>query len=133
MTDTQLDPGQDLAARLRVFADWIETRPTIATLRQYMLSSMYCFASEDQWQTVLREAGTFSKGAAGEYLQAFVQVPDCGSLYLAISKKETCERVQTGELEVTREVYPDDVIPVIVTEMEPVYEWVCPDSWLEQP
>lgn len=133
MNDAPIE--HQLAAELRTFADWIETRPTIAEhLGIAALEFLNIFPRSDEaWQSCLREAGSFQKGANDKYLNGTVRVSEHIGICIVRAREDTCHQVQVGEREVTREVYPDDVEPVVVTEMEPVYEWVCPDSWLNTP
>jgi hypothetical protein len=113
---------------LRALADWLDERPACRDAA-YMPHLLLIPLHADKWRTVLAELGSFQKEADDKYLDAIVQV---GSIEVkaTIQKEETCERVQVGEREVEREVYPSNVVPAIVKETEPVFEWVCPPSWL---
>lgn len=112
---------------LRKFADYLEERPGLAD--KVTRPTFYIFTrNTDNWHDCLREMGTFEKSADDLDLEAVVKF---GGLKLkaCISKEETCERVQTSTRIVERPVYPDTPIRVETVE-EPIYEWVCPDSWL---
>lgn len=135
MTDTastnEVPIQQQLADDLRAFADWIETRPEIAEAMRWGFGPVYAFAlSTVQWQAMLREAGSFTKSSDERYLNATIDVREHIKVQLTINKEQTCERRQVGEREVQREVYPEGVEPIIVTDTEPVYEWICPPSWI---
>lgn len=129
MTDNEILAGE-LARDLRALADYLEVRPTIAAHCRYTFGWLNAFCNAETWPIALREAGTFEKVSDDLFLEAVIRFGGHVKLKLNVSKESTCERVQTGEREVEREVYPDDVKPTTVTETEPVYEWVCPDSWL---
>jgi len=124
------DADTDVVARLRALANWLETRPTIANQSKYLFHTAYVFTDADCWQDCLAELGTFTKGTDDKYLEATVVLPGGSRVCLNVAKEATCQRVEAGVREVEREVYPADVQPEIVTETELVYEWVCPDSWL---
>ena len=131
---TERDAGAELAAHLRTLADWVETRPIVAATmlnQEYRgPNNVFAYPHEHQWDDVLREIGSFTKDADDDYLYAVVNPSPIMTLKIMGRRSDTCERVQVGETIVEREVYPDDVKPEIVTETVPVYEWVCPDSWL---
>lgn len=135
VTEVEPHEGQLLAVRLRALADFVETRPTIAAGAKYLGGKIDAFyENEDDWKAALREAGSFRKGASDSFLKAEIVLGDDDLLgpmvTLHADRATTCRRVQIGEREVTREVYPEDVVPTIIQDTEPVYEWVCPDSWI---
>jgi len=116
---------------LRALADFLDERPALAE-RVYCPSLHIIEITRDGWLAALQHFGSFQKEDAGPQLWATRQF---GSVELKViaSKEKTCERVQVGERVVEREVYPDDVKPTIETVTEPVYEWMCPPSWIAEP
>lgn len=129
-TPTETSTAQQIAAELRAFADFVETRPNLAEELRYTLDHLNAFCSKETWPVVLRELGSFSKSGSDSFLRANVTFGDFVGVTALIEKTETCERVQVGEREVEREVYPDDVEPTIIRDTEPIYEWKCPPSWI---
>ena len=123
------------AANLRALADFIEENPAIGD--HLFVSVMHAFPPLEVWPDALRALGRFNKTASGDHLSAhrlFGEKWADGTIDLsvAIAKESTCERIQTGEETVEREVWPIDVVPAIVAETVPVYSWKCPDSWLAE-
>lgn len=117
---------------LRALADFLDEHPKLAERVHTSELNVFC-TSADEWDILRRELGTYDKSAWGDGDTGhLVASRSFGSfrLELNVSKRATCERVQVGEREVEREVYPDDVKPTIEKVVEPVYEWRCSDSWL---
>lgn len=112
---------------LRDLADFLEGRPGLTS--GLSNSTLYAYASDtDHWAALRSELGSYDKAAADKYLYARRAFGDI-TLEVFVSKEQTCERRQVGERTVVREVYPDDVQPTYVLDVEPIYEWVCPPAW----
>lgn len=117
---------------LRALADFLEAHPDLEAKAYVGTTHLVAHNAEDFASFAKRLAGpigTTTKYATDKHLtvsRAFGPVV----IETFAARENVCERVQTGEVEVQREVYPDDVVPTIETVTEPVYEWVCPPSFL---
>lgn len=118
---------------LRALADWLDEHPAVNRhlCGTWPHATIYSSGAAE-WPALLAELGSFEKGEGydGGHLEATKHFGDTVHVVLQIRKEHTCERVQVGEREVEQEVYPDDVKPTVRKVTEPVYEWVCPESWL---
>lgn len=137
MTDTPTPIDPDTAAdaamviaRLRDLADYLDSRPTIAAAMKWSTYDPQVFPHIKDWTTVLREAGKFTKDECGDFLEARITINDDLTLVLNQRKDNTCEKIQVGVETVTKEQPIGDVEYETVSIEQPVYEWVCPESWL---
>ncbi len=115
-------------ADLRALADFLDEHPALAARMAAHEFNVFA-VDETEWTAFRAVLGSYSKGARFGFLEA---TRSFGGLNLIVnlSQEKSCQRVKVGEQIVEREVYPDDVQPTIETVVEPVYEWVCPESWL---
>ena len=111
---------------LRAVADFLDDKPELQANLTLGVSA-YLW-DKDRWQALLNELGTFEKDASGSSLWA-VRRFGAAKIELMVSKEETCVRRQVGTRKVTKEVYPETVKPVVEETEEPVYEWLCPETW----
>lgn len=124
----------EIAAHYRALADWLEANPVIATATKYSDASPTAFArSAERFEELLRELRTFSKEDNDVYLNAVVRDPDTNRkiVTVAVRKELTCTRVQVGT-ETVEVATPVATETRIETVEQPVYEWQCPDSWLNR-
>lgn len=134
--DTTTTDIPEICSDLRALAVWLEDKPTLACRLAHALRFLGAFPQDDdEWQTCLRELGSFDKSAQYGYLTAKKRLSRNVHIEVHRSQEATCQKVQVGEREVTVEVPvdPDAVIETRTeTRTEPVYEWVCPDEWVQR-
>jgi hypothetical protein len=116
---------------LRAFADFLERRSIIT--EQVHFPTAYIFAySSDQFNKAISMIGGFDKHVDDNSMQA-VKMFGKIKLMVHVNREKMCEKIVTGtkQVETTRDVYPDDVVPETVTEMVDVdiTEWSCPPAW----
>jgi hypothetical protein len=124
-------PQSTIVQDLRDLADFLERR-TILTEKVYLPTAYVFTDTAKEFQQTLSMIGGFDKQVDSSAMKA---VKRFGSLELMvhIARGDMCEKVVVGtkQIETTREVYPDDVEPELVTEMVDVdiTEWSCPPAW----
>lgn len=115
---------------LRDLADFLDEHPDLA---EAVLAPMFNIFADNaaEWQRLLGSFGPFDKK---DYDNLLVARKQFGRIRLDInvSKEETCQRIEVGTRTVTREVYPEGVTSTIETVEEPIYEWVCPETWKDR-
>ena len=117
-------------AHIRAVADFLETRPLIASRLSWMVGAVNVFArNEEDWDAMRRELGSYDKQTGSYYLAARRRIADGLTIDVNIERENVCRTVKVGEREVEVEEYPEDVTPTIVTKVEDVFEWGCPPSW----
>jgi hypothetical protein len=116
---------------LRALADFLERR-TILTEKIHV-PTVYVFAkSADEFTQTISMIGGFDKKVNDYSMKAVKRI---GSIELVVhvDRSDMCKKIVVGtrQVEETREVYPDDVVPETVTEMVDVdiTEWSCPPAW----
>ena len=117
-----------LTADLRALADYLDAHPVV-TSEVYAPEVYVLPLFAERWAAVLADMGSFTKSSSAHQLCADRMFGSV-KLHAIMDKSDTCERVQVGETAVETRVYPDDVEPEMVTTMEPIYEWKCPESWM---
>jgi hypothetical protein len=116
---------------LRALADFLERR-TILT-EQVSFSTAYVFTyNSDDFTKMISMIGGFDK-KVDDYSMKAIKKFGSIELMVHIGRANMCEKVVVGtrQVETTRDVYPDGVVPESVTEMvdENITEWSCPPSW----
>lgn len=133
IADDELDThARAMIDKLQQQIAFLLTHPTIAN-SAFFPSRLYVYAdSQQHFDVMRRELGSYDKGVDDYNLYADKALPGGAFVRVSVSRGSVCEKVKTGTRTVEREVYPDDVKPEIVTEEEDVYEWECPPSWGEK-
>jgi hypothetical protein len=95
--------------------------------------TVYVFAkSADEFTQTISMIGGFDKKVSDYAMQAVKMIGGI-ELMVHVNRSDMCEKIVVGtrQVEETREVYPDDVVPEVVTEMVDVdiTEWSCPPAW----
>ncbi len=126
-TETKTTVVEDL----RALADFLERR-TILTEKIHV-PTVYVFAkSADEFTQTISMIGGFDKKVS-DYAMKAVKMIGGIELMVHVNRSDMCEKIVVGtrQVEETREVYPDDVVPETVTEMVDVdiTEWSCPPAW----
>jgi hypothetical protein len=116
---------------LRAFADFLERRSIIT--EQVSFPTAYIFTySSDEFNKAISMIGGFDKHVDDNSMQA-VKMFGKIKLMVHVNREKMCQKIVTGtkQVETTRDVYPDDVVPETVTEMVDVdiTEWSCPPAW----
>lgn len=115
---------------LKQLVEWLEGKPLLQ--QKVSIGYLYAFAyGEEQWKEMLAEMGTFTKESDDYSLRAVHTIGQI-KFHVSVGHEGICEKVLVGTKEVTKEVYPDDVKPEIVTETVDVHTWRCPDEWVDR-
>lgn len=121
-----IELAEERASTLEEVAAWMREYPEAAA-RLWVHEFNIWARDRDDWDELIRKVGPFDKGATGGYLKAKVKaVP----VVVNIAQSDVCEKVKVGEREVMKPVYPEGVEPEMVPDVEDVYEYRCPESWL---
>lgn len=131
------------AQKLRAFARWLDQHPAVLdAIDDWDRPSVYLYYGEKDTETfsaICRGMGTFDKHGSDGTIRAIVdrKVTSQDDAYgtskfrLVVELSGACQRVEkrdeNGDI-VTRPVVKYEHVPT--GEMEPVYEWKCPDSFL---
>lgn len=118
----------DFVQSLRALADFLEDRPTLASRITPPTLWVFC-EGEPEFLQLTRSIGGFDKKATDNFLSA-VKTIGRVKLDVTIGRSDMCERKQVGTRTVEVEEYPADITPTVKVVEEPVYEWVCPPSWI---
>lgn len=133
------------ADKLRRLAAWLDNHPTIANEvlgeYEYPCISIYAYSdAEDvtdfeKFQELCRALGNFDKEGSGGVLTADhtewrdPQYQEERLFQVRIHTSGVCERVQKVDENGTAVMVPKREY-IVTDELEPVYEWKCPDNWL---
>lgn len=126
------EPEPEFCQRLRALADFLATRPLLARKAEHAnaFATMYLFAtSPAQFGALCRALGSGEKSTDTNYINLTREVAGF-RLQVYAMHAGICEKVQTGTRTVIKDVYPAHVEPAHIEVVEPVYEWICPDSFL---
>lgn len=138
MTSTNISYSE----KLRSLATWLDEHPTVAAELndQYEYPTVAVYVYEDdsaeetkfeRFQSFVRTLGSFEKSGYGGALTAdhFGRQDDTTLFRVSVTTSGVCERIEKTD---------DSGAPVMQKkrtyvesdELEPVYEWKCPDSWI---
>lgn len=137
MSDLGIVPDHltDFTKGLRALAAFLEDHPTLFPEWEAYEFSIFT-SSKDEFAQMVKEVGTGAKDDVGGYLEFSRKFSNRVKLTVNISKNLSCEKVQTGtktktiEVPATAHAEIDEDGKVIYEVEEPVYEWKCPESWL---
>ncbi len=115
--------AEELAAGYEALAAFIRERPELAD-HIFCPEALVIPVKPEQVPEVVALIGTATKGDRGDQVHVVRKFGPV-ELKAMIGKDLMCERVQVGTTTVERVVYPDDVVPTMVTEEVPVFEWQC--------
>ena len=123
------DKHKEYATGLRLVADFIEQHPELPLPPTEF--SNYSLNTKEEAEKLMRALGTCEKVYTD---QMFYLVKKFGALtYRGVFfRDEVCTRIQVGEKLVPEHHLPARDAETIAEHMEPVYEWRCPGSVLNE-
>jgi hypothetical protein len=130
LSDYKREQREQLIAGLRDVLEYLESHPDIAPSMATTCLNLWA-SSKEEFLTLRRKTGASEKvtwGLNDERLA--LRKHFRGGFYLDVNvdKEQTCQKVQVGTK--VSPAHDEIKIPAKPETIEPVYDWICPDSFL---
>lgn len=128
-----MDLKESLIQDLRAIANLLEERSFDLTDCNVLGFRIYIYAkTKEAFKVNARALGSFNKSAS-DWINATRVVSNIASIQVTAERNLVCEKIVTGTRIIPakeEEIIPEQIIPASPETVEEIFEYVCPESFI---